>query len=283
MADRSTPWSSCSAMKLEILCIWSSSQGISWLRSWPAGCVCFIQLPPDTQLSREQLTDLFSQHPFTTFWLQLRPWFQAKRLARVQAFDGALLALVILQQTNSCLLLIAFLPRLQQIHTPASLTGIFLLFFSATEKFNLFVITDMSLNVFLFIFDLPVWCLEPRRQQGVSESGEGGGDSMNTQCQLHRKSSSSSQLQCPPVNIMHTRNDVSSWSLNLGEETAPAPRVLHQLNQGLQSTCIGIICNTHLKCTFLGASPDFPYGSSWGWEPRSLHFFNCTLAVSFAK
>lgn len=92
---RSVPSSLWSVMQLEILNIRSPSQGVSWLRSWLAGCIC-TQLPPDTLFSREQFIDLVFQLPFTTFQLQLSPPFQAQRLAQVQAFDGALLVPLIL-------------------------------------------------------------------------------------------------------------------------------------------------------------------------------------------
>lgn len=48
----------------------------------------------DTQLSRETFSPSFLS-------LLCCPCFQAHRLAQVQAFDGALLALVTLQETNS--------------------------------------------------------------------------------------------------------------------------------------------------------------------------------------
>lgn len=91
---RSGTWSLWFVMQLEILHIQCPSQGVPWLRSSLAGCKCSIQLPSDTLLSREQFIDLVFQLPFTTFQLQLSPWFQAQRLAWVQAFDRALLALL---------------------------------------------------------------------------------------------------------------------------------------------------------------------------------------------
>lgn len=110
----------------------NSKSGSVWAQVLASRLSLLHPTTSHTQFSRETF--------FPSFLLLLcSPWFQAQRLAQVQAFDGSLLALGIQPETDSCLLLTAFLPNFSRSSLPLHLTGIFLFHFSATEIFILFL------------------------------------------------------------------------------------------------------------------------------------------------
>lgn len=106
----------------------NSRSGSMWAQVLASRLSLLHPTSSHTQFSRDTV--------FPSFLLLLcSPWFQAQRLAQVQAFDGSLLALGIQPETDSCLLLPAFLPNFSRSSLPVHLTGLFLFHFSATEIF----------------------------------------------------------------------------------------------------------------------------------------------------
>lgn len=190
-------------MKLEILHTQTPIQIVSWLRSWLAGCICSTQPPPETPFPREQFTKLVFQLPFTTFQFQLSRWFQAQRLAQVEAIDEALLALVTLKESNACLLWLLFYPNFSKPSLQLHLLVCFCIvsFFPAIAIFILFLVTAMS-SVF---FPLNIWSVLVFRTKEAVRSvwGWGGGKpSLNIQpSHLHRISPLLFKLQCQPINL----------------------------------------------------------------------------------